>query len=121
MTSATTSFLLASLAALASCATTEPSSPKLSYSNTDTPLPSAEIPAPVEKAYSAPAPPMRAGRKPLFRLEVFAEDIELDKLEYEPDIGLDFDILGVDRKRSGMRAAFGKSSVRGYVQLFGEG
>lgn len=55
------------------------------------------------------------------RLEFFAQDIELGEVTFDPDnVPGEFDVKDIERKRRGFRGAFGKRSVRGYFNIFGE-
>jgi hypothetical protein len=104
--------LLSSLlapAALTTFATALPSSSEVTYMG-------------LEKAYSSPAPALRAGKDARVSLEVFRQDIELGELEFDYDgpPASKADVKDIDRVRTGFRAAFGAPAARGYVQFFGE-
>lgn len=68
----------------------------------------------------APASPAMWSRNPDVRVELFYEDFELGSLEYEPSIGPHFRARDVERRRGGVRVAFGDEQFSGYVTAFGE-
>ncbi|MFT7670505.1 MAG: hypothetical protein ACI8X5_003214 [Planctomycetota bacterium] len=62
-------------------------------------------------------------RRSVVRLETFLQNIDLGDMSYDhsSEFGSDRpDIKDVPRERLGFRASFGRPSVRGYVQFFGE-
>lgn len=127
--------LLPLLAVTAACAATNPSPPtSFVVTSSEQPLAGPRPPAatlttvtatepttaPVDRVLLQPSLSWSGRRKDLVRLEVFRQDIELGEIEYEPEDAADFSLPDVDRKRAGLRAAFGSPNARGYVHIFGE-
>jgi len=77
-------------------------------------------PLAIEYRAAAPAPLRHYSRRSFVRLEIFAQNLELGELEFDPNSTPSTDIKDVERDRVGFRASFGKPAVRGYFHLFGE-
>lgn len=54
------------------------------------------------------------------RLQFFREDIELDELDLQRDVGPDLVLRDTERTRQGFRADFGNRAAGGFFQLFAE-